>query len=54
MIKSFNTHLSGVYLETYQTSKMKLFAQVVKDFKPLTILTKSTSLDVWEGPECIL
>ena len=50
---SFNKHLSEAYSEPYQTSKMKLFAKMVKSFQPLTILTKSSILEVWQGPECI-
>ena len=48
-----NKHLSEAYVEPYQTSKMKLFAKMVKGFQPLTIFTKSFILDVWQGPECI-
>ena len=39
------------YSETSQTSKMKLFAKIVNGFQPLTILAKSSSLEVWQGSE---
>ena len=36
----------GVYLEPIQTSKMELFVKIVNSLMPLTILTKSSILDV--------
>ena len=35
-----------VYLEPIQTSKMELFEKIVNSLMPLTILTKSSILDV--------
>ena len=29
------------------------FAKIVDDFQPLTIFTKSSILDVWQGPEYV-
>ena len=37
------------YLELCQTSKMKLFAEVVDSWKPVTISTKSFILDILTG-----
>ena len=34
-----------------QTSKMKVFANIVNVFKPLTIFAKTFILDVWQGSE---
>ena len=31
-----------------QTSKMKHFAKIVSDWKPLTIFTKRSTLEVWQ------
>ena len=36
-----------MYLEPIQTSKMELFVKIVNSLMPLTILTKSSILDVW-------
>ena len=38
-----------VYLEPIQTSKIELFVKIVNSLMPLTILTKSSILDVWLG-----
>ena len=40
-----------MYLEPIQTSKMELFLKIVNSLTPLTILTKSSILDVWPGSE---
>ena len=37
--------------EPYQTIKKELFAKIVTIFQPLTIFSKSSILDVSEGPE---
>ena len=37
--------------ESYQTSKMGLFAKIVKNQKPFTICAKTSILDVWQGSE---
>ena len=37
-----------MYSELIQTSKMELFSNI----KPLTILGKSSMLDIWLGSEC--
>ena len=34
-----------------QTSKMEYFAKIVNCHKPLTIFTKCSILDIWEGFE---
>ena len=52
-MRSFNNHLAEANSEPYQTSKMKLFAKMVKGFQLLINFTKSSVLDVWQGPECI-
>ena len=36
------------YSESYQASKMELFAKIVNGWKPLTIFAKSSILDVWQ------
>ena len=36
-----------------QTSKMEYFAKIVNCHKPLTIFTKCSILDVWQGPEYV-
>ena len=41
------------YLELCQTSKVKLFAEVVDSWKPLTISTKSFILDILTGSEYV-
>ena len=41
----------GAYSEPRQTSKMKLCAKIVHGFRPLTIIVKSSILDVWLGSE---
>ena len=40
-----------IYLGTGQTFLMAFFAKVVKGFQMLTILLKSTIIDVWQGPK---
>ena len=52
-MQSFNKHLSEAYSEPCQTSKMKFFGKMVKDFQSLNILTKNSILGVLRGPECI-
>ena len=37
------------YLEPLQTSKLELFAKIVNGFKPLTVFSKSSILDVSSG-----
>ena len=37
------------YSEPSGTSKMKLFAKIVDNFQPLTILEKTSIVDVWPG-----
>ena len=39
------------YSEPSQTSKMELFAKLVKGFLPLTVFAKSYILDIWLGFE---
>ena len=36
---------------TLSTSKMKLFAKVVNDWKPLNSFANNTILDIWHGSE---
>ena len=45
--KRGSENLSKIHSEPCQTSKMKIFAKIVHYQKPLTIFTKSCSLDVW-------
>ena len=40
-----------MHLETSQTSKMEVFANIVNGWKPLTILAECSILDVWKGSE---
>ena len=44
---------SEVYLESRQTSKIKLFAQIVYRFWPLAIFAKSSTLDITQGSEYV-
>ena len=37
--------------ESCKTSKMELFAKIVKNEKPFTIFVKTSILDVWQGSE---
>ena len=37
--------------ESCQTSKMELFAKIVKNEKLFTILAKTSILDAWQGSE---
>ena len=41
------------YWEPCYTSKMELFSEIVNGFQPLTISTKSSVLDVWQGSEYV-
>ena len=40
-------------LEPYQLSKMEFFVKKVNSFQPLTILAKSSILDIWQGSEYV-
>ena len=40
---------TDVYSELGQTSKMEHFAKIVQDFQSLTIFTKCSFLDIWQG-----
>ena len=42
---------SEVNSESCKTSKVKLFAEIVKTEKPFTIFVKASILDVWQGSE---
>ena len=35
--------------ESFQTSKMELFAKIVKNKKPFTICSRTSILNVWKG-----
>ena len=37
--------------ESCQTSKMELFAKIVKNEKPFTIFIKTFIFDIWQGSE---
>ena len=39
-------------LRILSTSKMELFAKIVKNEKPFTISSKTSILDIWQGSEC--
>ena len=41
--------LPKTYLEPCQISKMKLFAKIIKDYKPLTISAKHSTLYFWQS-----
>ena len=43
---------SEVHSESSQTSKLKLFMKIIKEWKPLTTFKKSFIIDVWLGSEC--
>ena len=45
--RCFQTKKSEVFSESSQSSKMELFATIVNGWKPLTILAKSSILEVW-------
>ena len=42
-----------VYAEPGQMSKIKLFTEIVNGSNRLFTLTKSSILDVWQGPEYV-
>ena len=42
-----------VYSETSQTSKVELFAQILKVEKLLTILVERSASDAWHGSEYV-
>ena len=52
-----NKFLSGrsikVYSEPSQTCRMEHFVKILDNFKPLTILAKSPTLDVCQTFECV-
>ena len=52
-MRNCKKYLSKTYSEFYQLSKMKLFATMVKGFQLLIIFAKSSSLDDFQGSECI-
>ena len=39
------------YSQPCQTSKMELFAEIVQDWKSLTIFARSSIFEVWQGSE---
>ena len=39
------------YSEPNRTSKMELFTEIVNGLNLLTVFTKSSDLDVWQGSE---
>ena len=39
------------FTEPRRTSKMKRFAKIVNNWKPLTFFAKRSILDVWQGSE---
>ena len=45
-LNAFSYSTLEVYLDPCQTSKMKYFVKIVNGFYPLTILSKSSILDV--------
>ena len=45
--------LSEAYSESYKTSKIERFAEIVNGFRPLTILGKRSFLDFWQGFEFV-
>ena len=49
--KSCSRNLSKIHSESWQASKVEIFAEIVNYQKPLTIFVKSSSLDVWQGSE---
>ena len=40
---------SEAYWELCQTAKMDRFGQIANGYKPSAIVTKCSSLDVWQG-----
>ena len=40
------------YPELSQTSEMEIFEKILDDWKPLSIFTKVSTLDVFQGSEC--
>ena len=41
--------LSEAYSELCQKYMMELFAKIIKDWKPSTVSTRRSALDVWQG-----
>ena len=48
------TWLTETYLELSQRSKTEPFAKIINSFKELTILPKSSILDVWLGLKLVI
>ena len=46
------TYLLEAYSEPNRTSKMELFAKLVKGFQQLNFFAQSSILDIWLGSEC--
>ena len=44
---------TDMYSKPCQTSKMEQFAKAVNSFQPLTIFTKRSISDVWQGSEYV-
>ena len=44
---------TDMYSKLCQTSKMERFAKTVSSFQPLTIFTKRSISDVWQGSEYV-
>ena len=49
---SYFVNWTEVYSNSCQTSKVKLFSKIVKNLQPLTILGKSSILDIFQSSEC--
>ena len=45
--------LKEVYSEPFQTCNVELFVKTVNSLKPLNILAKRSTLDVWQDPDCV-
>ena len=47
------TECRDVFIEPYQTRKVKLFVMIVNGWKSLTVFARSSTWDVWQGSEYI-
>ena len=45
------SHWLETYPEPFETSKMECFAKIVNEFYTLTVFTKRSILDIWQGSE---
>ena len=51
-VKKFLPQYTQAHSKPSQTSRIELFARIVNGFKPRTIFTETSILDVWLGCQC--